>query len=45
METGNIRLFSGNGNSQLPFVCGKRKRKTDVGFPWLANDKTEIDEL
>ncbi len=32
-----------NGNGKLPFVCCKRKRKTDVCFLWPANDKW-IDE-
>ncbi len=26
-------------NGILRFVCGKRKQKTEVSFPWLANDK------
>jgi hypothetical protein len=33
-------LQTENGNSKLPFVCCKRKRKTEkFCFPWSANDK------
>jgi hypothetical protein len=32
-------LQTENGNDQLPFVCCKWKRKTEVCFPWSANDK------
>ncbi len=28
-----------NGNDNLPYLCCKLKQKTEVGFPWLANDK------
>jgi hypothetical protein len=30
-----------NGNSKLLFVRGKRKRKTEVCFPWSTNDKRQ----
>ncbi len=33
----SIDLYTGNGNGKLPFVfC---KQKTEVCFPWSANDK------
>jgi hypothetical protein len=40
-ENGNFRLFAanGNGNCKLSPVRCKRKRKTEVCFPWSANDK------
>jgi hypothetical protein len=28
-----------NGNGKLSFVCLKWKRKTEVCFPWSADDK------
>jgi hypothetical protein len=30
-----------NGNGNLPFICCKWKRKTDVCFPWSVNDKRQ----
>jgi hypothetical protein len=30
-----------NGKQQLPFVCCKQKRKTEVCFPWSANDNQQ----
>ncbi len=30
-----------NLKRQLPFVCSKQKRKTEVCFLWLANDKRQ----
>ncbi len=40
-ENGNIRLFATNEKrkEQTPFVCCKRKRKTEVCFPCSTNDK------
>ncbi len=32
-------LQTENGNGKLHFVCCKRKRITEVCFPWWANDK------
>jgi hypothetical protein len=40
MKDGNFRLFAPNGNRKLPFVCCKQKRKTEVCFPWSANDNS-----
>jgi hypothetical protein len=34
-----------NGNSKLPFVCCKWKWKTDVSFPWSANNKMVIKDF
>ncbi len=32
-------LQTENGNGKLPFVCCKRKQKTNICLPWSANDK------
>jgi hypothetical protein len=32
-----------NGNGKLQCVCCNQKRKTEVCFPWSANDKTVIN--
>jgi hypothetical protein len=32
-------LQTENGSGKLPFVCCKRKRKTEVCLPWSANNK------
>jgi hypothetical protein len=39
-ENGNFHLLlqTENGKGKPPFVCYKRKRRTEVSFPWSAND-------
>jgi hypothetical protein len=38
MENGNFRLFAANEkrNSKLQFICFKRKRETELCFPWYS---------
>ncbi len=38
-QTSVCSLRTENGNGKLPFLCCKRKQKTEVYFPWLGNDR------